>query len=71
MSHIVTPMALRAALGFLRQLDPQDAADLPATIDYTALQALARSRGFDTDADALAEAFRVLMQMRLVGRRQG
>lgn len=60
----MSPASLQAAMAFLLAARPEDAAGLPAAIDYPALTALAAERGLDTDAAAIEEAFRVLMRMR-------
>ncbi|MGN6819792.1 MAG: hypothetical protein ACTHJR_14090 [Sphingomonas sp.] len=56
---------LRAAMDFLRQASAADVAGLPARVDYDALAERAAARGFETDAAAMAEAFRILVRMRL------
>lgn len=61
---VTSPAALQAALAYLLAAKPEDAAGLPAVIDYPALAAHAAERGFDTDVAAIEEAFRVLMRMR-------
>ena len=65
-----SPAALQAAIAYLLADKSEDATSLPPVIDYPALAARAADRGFDTDAAAIEEAFRVLMRMRYARHRR-
>lgn len=64
MSKPSSAAAVEAALHFLRGVTAECAASMPATIDYPALATHAAARGFQTDADAIEHAFRILMRVR-------